>query len=202
MLEFISAAMQYKADKAEYKAKKAWQEYRNTMTNLSNAVSQNAITSNEILSNAAFARQAMQLQKATMATEGAVVSSAAAAGVKGKSVNQVVLSVQRSSAEQERERQIQLETSWMASDHQRVNSAMSAAMQQDYTYIPKPKASTYFIKAAINTASQAMGAMGGGSMGSMGTGFSMGQNVGSAMSSSATGPYLNFGSRTLSGYNL
>ena len=153
--------MQYKADKAEYKAKKAWQDYRNTMTNLSNAVSQNAITSNEILSNAAFARQAMQLQKATMATEGSVVSSAAAAGVKGKSVNQVVLSVQRSSAEQERERQIQLETSWMASDQQRVNSAMSAAMQQDYTYIPKPKASTYFINAAIKTAEQVAGAMGG-----------------------------------------
>jgi hypothetical protein len=215
MLEFIKAGMQYKADKAEYKAKKAWQDYRNTMTNLSNAVSQNAITSNEILSNAAFARQAMQLQKATMATEGSVVSSAAAAGVKGKSVNQVVLSVQRSSAEQERERQIQLETSWMSFDQQRTNSAMSAALQQDYSYIPKPKASTYFINAAIKTAEQVAGAMGGGSMGSGGSSFSMsnfgssvfggnsmGQSVGAGYSTSATGPYLNFGSRRLSGYNL
>lgn len=208
----LSAGAKYGADKAEYKAKKAWQAYRNTMTNLSNAVSQNAITSNEILSNAAFARQAMHLQKATMATEGSVEASAAAAGVKGKSVNQVVLSVQRSSAEQERERQIQLETSWMASDQQRVNSAMSAAMQQDYTYLPKPKASTYFLEAAMKTASQGMSMGSGGSAGSAGSfgsigsslyaGNSFGQTIGSQFSTSATGPYLNFGSRTLSGYNL
>lgn len=208
----LSAASQYSADKAESKVRRAWQTYRNTMTRLSDAVSQNAITSNELLSNAAFARQAMQLQKATMATEGSAESSAAAAGVRGKSVNQVVLSIQRSSAEQERERQIQLETSWMASDQQRLNSAMSAAMQQDYSYIPKPKASTYFLGAAMKTATQGMSMGSGGSSGSAGSfgsigsslaaGNSFGQTIGSQFSSSATGPYLNFGSRILSGYNL
>jgi hypothetical protein len=39
-------------------------------------------------------------------------------------------------------------------------------MQQDYTYLPKPNKASYYLDAAMNTASFAMGMQGGGSGGS------------------------------------
>ena len=156
-LSFLGASQEAKAAKAQYKAQKAWQEYRNKMTSLSNAVSQNAISTNEILSNAAYARQAVQLKRTAMSTEGKAEASAAAAGVKGRSVNQVITNIQRNAAMQERERQIALESSWLAFDQQRLNSAMSSAMQQDYSYIAKPNTSSYFLKALGSSLGSAAG---------------------------------------------
>lgn len=163
LMNFASAGSKYKAAKQQYKAEKAFQDYRNTMTRLSDAQSQNAITTNETMSNAAFARQAIQLDKATIGTTGKVAVSAAAAGVRGRSVNQVLIQVQRNSAQQERERQIALESSWLSFDQQRKNSAMSAAMSIDYSYIPKPKASSFYMDAAMNSMQTGMQMYGGGS---------------------------------------
>ena len=82
------------------KGMKAFQKYKNTMTMLSAAQSQNAITTNWLLERAAFAEQGIDLQKQSMITSARVESAAAGAGVKGRSVNQAMFDVARNAANQ------------------------------------------------------------------------------------------------------
>lgn len=149
---FLSAFMSYNADKAMYKAKKAWQTYSNTMVRLSDAVSQNAITQNELMSQTALANQAIDMKRGNILTQARAEVSAAAAGVKGRSVNQVMVDINRNAAMQERQRQISWENANLAFDQQRLGSSMQAAMQQDYTYLPKPKLGQYLLQAGMNAA--------------------------------------------------
>lgn len=152
-LQGLSALGKYNADKANYKAQKAWQAYTNGMVDLSAGEAQNSVTSNEILATNAFVNQAFQLKKDTLITSAKTEASAAAAGVKGRSVDLAVRSVLRNAANAEAQRQEELRVSLLGFDQQRMNVAMQAAMQKDYSYIPKPKAASYFLSAATNTAS-------------------------------------------------
>lgn len=150
-LNLLSAASSYSADKAQAKAQQAWQAYTNKMVDLSATVSQNAITTNQLLAADAFTNQAFQLRQDSIFTRAKVEASAAAAGVKGRSVNLSVRQVLRNSAAREAERQESFRTTMLGFDQQRLQTAMSAAMQKDYSYIPKPKAASYFLGAAMNT---------------------------------------------------
>lgn len=147
-LNFLSANESYKADKAQAKAQRAWQAYSNTMTRLSDSVNQNAVTTNQLMAQDAFASQALDLRKESFITQAKVETAAAAAGVKGRSVTQTMFSVQRNAANREAERAQQFQNTMLAFDQQRQNSTMTAAMNMDYSYIPKPKAATYFLNAA------------------------------------------------------
>lgn len=154
-LNALSGFMSYQGDKAQAKAQKAWQAYHNTMTELGNAVNQNAITTNELLANQAFADQAMQIKRGSIFAQAKVEVAAAAAGVKGRSVNQAMFDVQRNAASREYARQVSLKNAQLAFDQQRLQSSMSSALQKDYSYIPKPNAASYFLKAASSTFSTA-----------------------------------------------
>jgi hypothetical protein len=167
-MNMLSAGQSYKADKAQYKASKAWQAYSNTMVRLSDAVNQNAITTNTLMAGDAFAEQALQIKRGSTMASAQVEVGAAAAGVKGRSVNQAMFDVQRNAAAREYERQQGFKNTMLAFDQQRLQSAMSAEMQQDYSYIPKPKAASYFLNAAAKSFDFASGFMGGGSGGSGG----------------------------------
>lgn len=147
-MDMLGGFMQYQSDKAEAKAARAYQKYRNTMTNLSNAINQNAITTNEIMSNDAFTREAVDIKKDYLAADANATVSAAAAGVKGRSVNQSLFDIKRSMDVAEGLRQENLRNSWLAFDQQRQTSAMDAALQQDHSYIPKPKLASYLLNAA------------------------------------------------------
>jgi hypothetical protein len=147
-LNLASAFGSYQADKAAAKAAQAWQAYSNTMLRLSDGLNQNAITTNEILSQQAFADQAIGIKQSNILTQAQAEVSAAAAGVKGTSVDDVMRDINRSAAVAENKRQNDLNASYLAFDQQRQSSAMSAAMQQDYSYIPKPKLGSYLLKAA------------------------------------------------------
>jgi hypothetical protein len=150
-LNLLGAASQYAGDKAQAKAQQAWQKYTNKMTDLSATVSQNAITSNTLLAADAFTNQAFQLRQDSIFTRAKVEASAAAAGVKGRSVNLAVRQVLRNSGAREAERQENFRTTMLGFDQQRMQVALSAAMQKDYSYIPKPKFASYFLSAATNT---------------------------------------------------
>lgn len=152
-LNLLSAANSYAADKAQSKAQRAWQAYTNKMVDLSATVSQNAITANELLTADAFTRQAFQQRQDSILTRARVEASAASAGVKGRSVNLSVRNVLRNAAAREAERQEQFRISQMDTTQQRMGVALQAAMQKDYSYIPKPKAASYFLSALSNTAS-------------------------------------------------
>lgn len=144
----LGAIGQYQADKARNKAERAWQAYSNTMTRLSDSVNQNAITSNAILAMETSVAQGLQIERNAIDASAQVENDAAAAGVTGRSVNRVMFGVMRNAAERENERQINLRNSRLETDQQRLNSRMSAEMQQDYTYLPKPKLASYLLGAA------------------------------------------------------
>ena len=147
----VGGLFQYGADKAAAKAAKAQQRYRNAMTNLSNAINQDSITVNEIMSNDAFARQGVEIQQDYQQSFGSTQVAAASAGTGGRSVTRSLFQLKQSRDIAEGIRKQNLTDSWIAFDIQRTNSAMSAAMQQDHSYIPKPNLTSYLFGAAKST---------------------------------------------------
>jgi hypothetical protein len=149
-LEFFSASAGYEADKAQYKAKKAWQAYSNTMVSLGAALNQNIITDNEIIARGTFAQEAFNIKRNKLEAEASVEVNAAAAGVKGRSVNQSLLDVQRKAAEKEHMRTIAFDNAMLGFRQQRVNTEMSAAAQKDYSFLPKPSRLGGLLQAGFN----------------------------------------------------
>jgi hypothetical protein len=137
-MSIASNAAQAGANSAQYKADKKWQKYKNTMLSLSAAQSQNAVTTNITQETLASAVQALEIEKATVTQRGDAVVQAAAAGVKGNSVNSAVRAVERSGAEAEYARALDLKNQYLGFDYQRRDIALSAKMGKDTNYIPKP----------------------------------------------------------------
>lgn len=162
LLDLLGANMQYQADKAASKAKRAWQAYSNKMLDLSATVSQNNITTNQLLAADALTNQGFELKTDSIFTRAKVEASAAAAGVKGRSVNLAVRQVVRNSAAREAERQESFRTTMLGFDQQRMEVELSKTMQKDYSYIPKPKFASYFLSAVSKNVDQAAGMFGGG----------------------------------------
>ena len=144
----LSAFGQYSADKANYKAQKALQAYNNKMAKIANAINQNAITQNTTLAIQQSAKKAVYLRKDEITTLGSTAVAAAAAGVRGRSVQQTLTDVQRNAGLLEKQRVDDLEQYFLQADQQRLGSALSAAMNQDYSYIPKPSLTSYLFEAA------------------------------------------------------
>lgn len=151
-MKVAGAYFDYKADKAEAKAAQAFQRYRNKMTQLSNSLAQNAITSNELITNEQSRREALQIQEDYNSARGETQVQAGATYTAGRSVNRslTILDITKSMAENVR--QENLINAWQGYDAQRKNAAMSAAMQQDHSYIPTPKLGAYLFKAASGIA--------------------------------------------------
>lgn len=145
--------MNYQDEKAQYKAQKQMQDYRNKMTNLANAINQNAITTNTTLAIQQSAINAGRMQTEALGIEGAVTASAAAAGVKGRSVNAIMLDAERRAGLKEKDRADQLQQFFLQTDQQRVSSSMSATMNQDLSYIPKPSLARSMIKSMAGSPS-------------------------------------------------
>lgn len=141
----FSGISSYFADKKKVAAQKSWQEYNNTIVNLSNAMTQNAITENEIIANASAQQDKFDLQKQGLITTAKAEVAAAAAGVKGNSVNLTLLNTQREIGLKEDRRQQSLNNAMLAFDFQRNNSNLQAAASQDYSYIEEPSGASYFL---------------------------------------------------------
>lgn len=151
-LNLLGAGFQFLGAKREAATRRAWQEYNNKLTYLSNAMNQNAITENEILAQQAAADQALINKRGSIQAEGATEVSAAAAGVAGNSVNQALVDVARTSAMVESRRQIQYNNALLAFDQQRKQSSFSAFMQQDRSVIPEPNIGTALLGALSKSA--------------------------------------------------
>jgi hypothetical protein len=154
--DILSGIMSYNAEMKVARAKRAWQAYSNTMVDLSNAVSQNTITDNSLLSETAFAQEAIDIRRQKLVAAASTEVQAAAAGVKGGSVDRAMVMISRSAAEADRNRQIKRESTLMAFEQQRVNSGLRAAMQKDYSYIPKPSFAAKMFTAITNSAKAMM----------------------------------------------
>ena len=147
IFNFLQAHMSYTADKTRYKAEKAWQTYSNVMKDLSATVAQNSITRNELTLSDAYITKAAEIKKSGMFSRSQVEVSAASAGVSGNSVNRVMREVIGASASEEAERQDEYERSMRDMADQRRQIQIDAALSQDYSYIPKPKAASYYLTA-------------------------------------------------------
>jgi hypothetical protein len=156
-LTAAQAVSQYGADKATAKANKAYQAYKNAMARISDATTQNVITENQIATNQAYGDQAVGIKQQNLLSVAQSEVSAAAAGVKGRSVNQVQLDINRSAALAERQRQNDMTNSNLSFAGQRQQSAQSAANAQDYSFIPTPKLGSYLLKAGMSYAASPQG---------------------------------------------
>lgn len=128
----------YQADKEQSDAKRAWQTYSNTMTDLSQAMNQNAITQNEILALETSADVAEDIQIDRLRAEGAAQVSAAASGIKGRTIRMGIFDIYRSASIAEGRRTRALDNKFLAFDQQRRSSSMTAALRKNYSFIPKP----------------------------------------------------------------
>lgn len=163
----LSAADQYKKDKKAYEWNVKLQKYRNAMAFISDAQNQNAITTNTSLAIQTSALRAVSNQSEALRTRSTAIVNAAAAGVAGGSVAMAINDIDRQAATIEYNRREELQAQFLGFDQQRISSRMSAMMQQDYSYIPKPDKSSIL-----------MGALGGGMKGWAMSGGGGGQNTG------------------------
>lgn len=148
-----SSLLQYGAESAQAKAQRMWQAYSNKMTRLSDANNQNAITQNEVMTMRSYVDQAIDIKQDALSTAGSITVSAAAAGVKGRSVNQTLFDAARSASVAEGRRQMALQDAFLSFDQQRRQSAFSSALNQDHSYIPKPSLASSLLKGTMNSMS-------------------------------------------------
>lgn len=152
----------YYANKAKVKAQRKMKAYRNAMVNISNAINQNALTTNTTLSIQQSARQAKALRQDELTTLGSAQVSAAAAGVKGNSVNSTFFDIKRQAGVLESNRERDLEHTFLQIDQQRLSSSLSAVQNQDLTHLPGPRFSSYLLKGVMEAGEQVAKIVGGG----------------------------------------
>lgn len=191
-LSAAQALSSYGAAKSTAKAQQAYQVYKNAMARISDATTQNVITENQIATNEAYGDQAVGIKQQNILSTAQAEVSAAAAGVKGRSVNQVQLDINRSAALAERTRQNEMAASNLSFAGQRQQSAQSAANAQDYSYIPKPKLASYLLNAAVSVAGSKQG-MGDRPTPSTGTAVSKGADPQNPQGSTLVGRNLRWG---------
>lgn len=145
--------MGYAADKKAANAQAAYQRYRNAMVNIGAAQQQNAATTNLTQTMIASGQQAAINATAAIAQKSAAEAAAAAAGVKGQSVQSTLFEFDRAAAATEFRREEDLRNAFVATDTQRRNIAMQAAVQQDYSFIKQPS----LARTLLGIGSQALG---------------------------------------------
>ena len=129
---------------------RSMQEYRNTMAALSAARSKNAITINEIRTLDASAQQDELIQRTSMQDKARAEVNAAAAGVKGNTIDMIATDLNMSAqrAQYARERQLSQQLSEMG--EQRKSVALDQLMSKDTQVIPKPSIGSLLLGSATS----------------------------------------------------
>lgn len=136
--------------KKDAESKKAWQAYKNTMLQLTDANNQNILTTNENIARADSVQQAFQIERSEYLTSAQAEVAAAASGTEGRSVNAVMFDVERNATMAQSKRKRDLEARYLQIDNQRTQSSFQAAMQVDYSPIPEPNPATYMLNFATS----------------------------------------------------
>jgi hypothetical protein len=132
------------------KLQERMQQYRNTMSELSAARSMNAISINEARLQDTAIEQDQLIQRAGIADQGAAAVAAAAAGVKGNSVDMVMHDLRGSAgrATYAANRSVVQQRSEMS--EQRTSVAIGAIMNRDVSVIQKPSIGMSLLGAGTN----------------------------------------------------
>lgn len=132
------------------KMERAVQAYRNTMQAINTAQQKNMVTLNEIAVQDASSRMEHDIQVQSMRDRGAAEVAAAAAGVKGNSVNLTMRDIASSSATANKNRLDNLKAQYAAYGQERRNIAVGAAMNKDVSVIPRPSVSSMLFGVSTN----------------------------------------------------
>ena len=128
--------------KISARMQKAEQEYRNTMAALSSAQSQNVVTINEINVRDAGIQVGEMQQQQSLADRGSAEVGAAAAGVRGTSVQLIQRDILASAARANKSRLDQLQQQFASFGQERRNIEVHRAYNKDVSVIPKPTAAS------------------------------------------------------------
>jgi len=137
-LKAVQAGLSYSAAQKRYEAEERWREWRNKMTRIADAQNQNALTENAIQVKAQNDMKALVLRVKGMSTAANANVSAAAAGVKGRSVDDVLLASRRSVAQADFQRTEEFRTGLNDIRHKRRISSLQAVQAQDHSYNAPP----------------------------------------------------------------
>jgi hypothetical protein len=149
-LDLLRQGIAYNDAKKAADSKRAWQAYKNTMVQLSDANNQNIITTNENLARANSVEQAFSISRSEYLTSAQAEVSAAAAGAGGRSTNDVLFDIERNATSAQARRQQDLRDQYLQADNQRNQSRFQAAMSTDYSPIPEPNPATYMLNFATD----------------------------------------------------
>ncbi len=138
LTSFIAASKKAKADKK-------WKDYNDKMTRLQDALNQNSITENELQAARREQAQEINIRKSGMQTEASIEASAAAAGVKGRSVNAALFDSKRNVANASQMNKEETEAQMAGFAQARTSSALSADLQINKATIPEPNPTTYML---------------------------------------------------------
>lgn len=131
-------------------AKRAWQEYKNTMLQMSGANNQNILTTNANIARNSSSEQAFQISRSEYLTSAQAEASAAASGTGGRSVNDVMFDIERNASFAQSRRKQDLENQYLQIDNQRQQTAFQVASQMDYSPIPEPNPATHMLNFATD----------------------------------------------------
>lgn len=142
-LALLRRGVSFIGAKKEADAKKAIQNYKNTMVALAGASNQNIITTNENLIRSRDADTAFDITRTEYITEAKAEVQAAATGTGGRSVNATLFDVERNAEVAQARRRQDLEAQYMNLDAQRESSAFQTSLQIDRSYIPEPSGAAF-----------------------------------------------------------
>lgn len=126
------------------------QDYRNTMTRLSAARSENAVTVNQVRTRDAAVAANQMIQKQAMQDQARQRVDAAAAGVTGNSVAMVVRDLKASAGRASYALKRQVNQQHAEFREQRTSIALSAITNQDVQVIPRPSVGSMLLGATTN----------------------------------------------------
>lgn len=120
------------------KLAKQMKEYRNRMAAISASMSQNTIVLNEVASRDASSRLRTQIQIQAAEDQASASVSAAAAGVRGGSVDATMRGLRRSAANAQAARKNRLKSEQRAHAAESTNVTLAMIMGKDINVISKP----------------------------------------------------------------
>lgn len=137
-MQAASTFMSMQGQQQAYKASEAMRKARNTQLAVNAYASMGRINENRIRAEERSQTIANAIQQENILKMGSAEVAAAAAGVRGNSVDRVFSSIDRASAQKEMQRQTELSGQLAAYDAQMRNTWTGAVLQQDNVEAAQP----------------------------------------------------------------
>jgi len=137
-MSLTSAWGQFQTASIQADLQEKLQEYRNSMSRLSSAMQTNAVTVNAVRSRDAAVRADFSIQQQAMRDQARAEVEAAAAGVKGNTVDAIAKDLKASAGSASYAQKRMLHQKMQGFNDQKTSIAVAGIADQDVQVIPKP----------------------------------------------------------------